>query len=373
MTGDCTCRDRSAAACASATIRSRSTAHLPTCCATAPRRADDQPGRGWCPPMIRAYQRLHRRRGRALGRGVDRRRARRRPVRRRRSAGCSSASRCSRGGPTGRRSRSRTWPRSFARWRFPMIDCQMRTAHLASLGAEDMPRRQFVTRSTGWCASRGRPGAWTLDEDLSESFAVIFSSERVEARMRAQRIHRRIGLQERASCPAAPVVRLFELLHRAHRDRRASARCTAIVYGLTQRPVTASPAAAAASARSPARASHSRPAVAGGHDDVGIVRRSRRLRRAQRLVVEAALQVGAFETGLRFERVGLNREGVLTRTRRLGRLPQMQVEPADVGVGARRQRIEIARRRDVRDRFVEAAEADERPRVVVMRGARGSG
>ena len=31
----------------------------------------------------------------------------------------------------------------LSRWGFPIIDCQMRTAHLASLGAFDMPRRQF--------------------------------------------------------------------------------------------------------------------------------------------------------------------------------------------------------------------------------------
>jgi leucyl/phenylalanyl-tRNA--protein transferase len=30
------------------------------------------------------------------------------------------------------------------RWRFPMIDCQLETSHLMSLGAEPMPRRQFV-------------------------------------------------------------------------------------------------------------------------------------------------------------------------------------------------------------------------------------
>ena len=29
-------------------------------------------------------------------------------------------------------------------WRFGMIDCQMKTAHLASLGAREIPRAQFM-------------------------------------------------------------------------------------------------------------------------------------------------------------------------------------------------------------------------------------
>ncbi|OGS90609.1 MAG: leucyl/phenylalanyl-tRNA--protein transferase [Gallionellales bacterium GWA2_60_18] len=36
--------------------------------------------------------------------------------------------------------------RQLERWRFGMIDCQMNTAHLASLGAREIPRSEFVTR-----------------------------------------------------------------------------------------------------------------------------------------------------------------------------------------------------------------------------------
>ena len=76
------------------------------------------------------------RRPRALDRSVDGRRAGRRHLRRRRSAGCSSASRCSRAAPTRRRSPWRAWPRSSIAGSFPLIDCQLETDHLLSLGAE---------------------------------------------------------------------------------------------------------------------------------------------------------------------------------------------------------------------------------------------
>ena len=36
--------------------------------------------------------------------------------------------------------------RQLERWQFGMIDCQMRTAHLASLGAREIPRSEFTAR-----------------------------------------------------------------------------------------------------------------------------------------------------------------------------------------------------------------------------------
>lgn len=43
---------------------------------------------------------------------------------------------------------------------FVMIDCQMQTAHLMSLGAETLPRRRF-TELLAACAEPARPGPWT--------------------------------------------------------------------------------------------------------------------------------------------------------------------------------------------------------------------
>jgi len=53
------------------------------------------------------------------------------------------------------------------RWRFPMIDCQLETDHLLSLGAEHMPRRQFV-KEVERLVKEPEP-SWQFDEDLRGS------------------------------------------------------------------------------------------------------------------------------------------------------------------------------------------------------------
>ena len=55
--------------------------------------------------------------------------------------------------------------RHLARWSVPLIDCQMRTEHLATLGAWEMPRRQFV-RTVARLVALPPPGPWTADPDL---------------------------------------------------------------------------------------------------------------------------------------------------------------------------------------------------------------
>jgi leucyl/phenylalanyl-tRNA--protein transferase len=37
-----------------------------------------------------------------------------------------------------------TLARQLERWQMPMVDCQMSTPHLASLGARDIPRADFI-------------------------------------------------------------------------------------------------------------------------------------------------------------------------------------------------------------------------------------
>jgi len=49
------------------------------------------------------------------------------------------------------------------RWAFGLIDCQMETAHLASMGARTMPRAAFVARLTELVNLPHRPGPWTFD------------------------------------------------------------------------------------------------------------------------------------------------------------------------------------------------------------------
>jgi leucyl/phenylalanyl-tRNA---protein transferase len=53
----------------------------------------------------------------------------------------------------------------LARWQMPWIDCQMRTEHLASLGAVEIPRRQFVARVADLVRQTPVP-TWQADADL---------------------------------------------------------------------------------------------------------------------------------------------------------------------------------------------------------------
>lgn len=53
------------------------------------------------------------------------------------------------------------------RWAFGVIDCQIHTAHLVSLGAEDVPRPTFIQLLNRYCPAEGNNGLWRFDEDLS--------------------------------------------------------------------------------------------------------------------------------------------------------------------------------------------------------------
>jgi len=46
---------------------------------------------------------------------------------------------------------------------FAVIDCQMATAHLASLGAREIPRGRFVKDLQNWMRSGPAPGRWPAD------------------------------------------------------------------------------------------------------------------------------------------------------------------------------------------------------------------
>lgn len=56
--------------------------------------------------------------------------------------------------------------RQIGRWGFPVLDAQMRTEHVARLGAEDWPRSRYLGL-LGECLERPtRLGPWALDPDL---------------------------------------------------------------------------------------------------------------------------------------------------------------------------------------------------------------
>lgn len=56
--------------------------------------------------------------------------------------------------------------RQCERWSFDFIDCQMWTAHLASMGARPVNRRSFLTRLKQSLHKTTLKGPWRLDEDI---------------------------------------------------------------------------------------------------------------------------------------------------------------------------------------------------------------
>jgi leucyl/phenylalanyl-tRNA---protein transferase len=55
--------------------------------------------------------------------------------------------------------------RQLQSWGYQLIDCQVGSTHLESLGAVDLPRRRFVNLLEGLCVQPGHAGPWCLDTD----------------------------------------------------------------------------------------------------------------------------------------------------------------------------------------------------------------
>jgi leucyl/phenylalanyl-tRNA--protein transferase len=56
--------------------------------------------------------------------------------------------------------------RQLHRWGFPLIDCQVHTNHLESLGASMIPRQQFSQILQRECQPRDEALVWILDPDI---------------------------------------------------------------------------------------------------------------------------------------------------------------------------------------------------------------
>jgi leucyl/phenylalanyl-tRNA---protein transferase len=56
-----------------------------------------------------------------------------------------------------------TLARQLAHWGFPLVDCQMSTNHLASLGAREVPRAEFVRQVRSLVAAPPVPSPWRLN------------------------------------------------------------------------------------------------------------------------------------------------------------------------------------------------------------------
>jgi leucyl/phenylalanyl-tRNA--protein transferase len=63
-----------------------------------------------------------------------------------------------------------TLVRQLGRWEFEMIDCQMSTDHLASLGAREVPRAEFVSGLRQLVSRPQVPSPWAPDPDLYNDF-----------------------------------------------------------------------------------------------------------------------------------------------------------------------------------------------------------
>ena len=59
------------------------------------------------------------------------------------------------------------------RWGMPMLDCQMSTAHLASLGAREIPRSEFVREVSRLVRQAPIPSPWRFDANLIGTMDVI--------------------------------------------------------------------------------------------------------------------------------------------------------------------------------------------------------
>ena len=58
--------------------------------------------------------------------------------------------------------------RQLERWNFGMIDCQVHTGHLASVGARAIPRADFMRKLQELVNCAGPTGRWQLDDDLAQ-------------------------------------------------------------------------------------------------------------------------------------------------------------------------------------------------------------
>jgi leucyl/phenylalanyl-tRNA--protein transferase len=61
--------------------------------------------------------------------------------------------------------------RQLHAWGMPLIDCQMRTSHLVSLGAREMSRRRFVAAVERLVRLPAVPTPWTFDPALLRALA----------------------------------------------------------------------------------------------------------------------------------------------------------------------------------------------------------
>jgi leucyl/phenylalanyl-tRNA--protein transferase len=57
--------------------------------------------------------------------------------------------------------------RQLQRWGYPLVDCQVHTAHLERFGAKPIRRSEYVARASALANEPGRSGPWSFDPDFA--------------------------------------------------------------------------------------------------------------------------------------------------------------------------------------------------------------
>jgi leucyl/phenylalanyl-tRNA--protein transferase len=57
----------------------------------------------------------------------------------------------------------------LAAWRFDLLDCQISSPHLSTLGAVEIPRDRFLARLRDAVAAPGRTGRWQFEIEVPSS------------------------------------------------------------------------------------------------------------------------------------------------------------------------------------------------------------
>ena len=57
--------------------------------------------------------------------------------------------------------------RHLQAWNYPLIDCQLASPHLDSLGARSISRQHYIEHLNVWCSLKGHPSPWEVDPTLA--------------------------------------------------------------------------------------------------------------------------------------------------------------------------------------------------------------
>ncbi|MBI3561472.1 MAG: leucyl/phenylalanyl-tRNA--protein transferase [Gammaproteobacteria bacterium] len=63
--------------------------------------------------------------------------------------------------------------KQLQRWQFALIDCQVQSAHLTSLGAVCLTREQFIENVTIFTQPPTLQGRWTMDPDIAQELVML--------------------------------------------------------------------------------------------------------------------------------------------------------------------------------------------------------